>query len=347
MHSDLQAQLQELLERRFSHEDCLTDQTQVQEAIEAEALLSCRIHGMLPPWKQYPHLPPNSNDWQHDAQKQYLNRFIAYYYTLNQRQRLRFRKYHREPHAWQGWLALLELKELRLPSALEHTMKCLYRAAPVSLPAQECKQLADLLRSFSDPVFQNLIVYGGGTIVRVFSDVEYAAVKESTKSCISFRRSDMPIAVVELENFLLCSADSLFLILPKDSLPRHEDPETTRALLWYIQERMLRDSLLLRPVLFFKGTSFVNIQQKKELSRPKKQRAQAGPSSLEIPCVQVAPETFSSSLREGETVYHRVWGQGRLIQKDLRAEDAFWQVLFGESKKTLSERWILSNCTRL
>lgn len=332
----------------FSHDTCMEDRAAVARALAEERLLFDRFRGLLPPWKEYPDALPDSECWQYGTQHEYLERFVAYYKSLSFKQRFRLRKHYRETKTWRGWYAKQELSLLKLSEKSEQAMMQKISEVNRHLPAHICKNLADRFRHLSGEEQRGIIVYQGGTITRVFSDIEDAAIKEGTKSCIAFRKGEDTLFVEKIKHGWLCSRNNLYILIHENDIPDAAE-ETDRLLKWYATERIFADAIALQPVLFCTPQGFSNLEQKRNTHRVRRRESTSSLYACQISDIEptASNEPFSSSLYEGAKVMHRVWGTGYLMKQDLRIGDAFWQVRFEKIEKILSEKWLLENCTIL
>lgn len=346
--SNLRDRFSAMLGAPFSHDSCMEDRAAVSRALAEERLLFDRLSGLLPPWKEYPDALPDSEGWQYGTQREYLERFVAYYRSLSFKQRFRLRKHCRETKAWRGWYTKQELTLLKLSKKSEKAMMQKITEMNRHLPAHICKNLADRFRHLSGEEQRGIIVYQGGTITRVFSDIEDAAIKEGTKSCIAFRKGENSLSVEKTNHGWLCSRNNLYVFIHENDIPDAGE-ENDRMLKWYATERIFGDAIELQPVLFCTPQGFSNLEQKRSIHRMHRREPTSSAYSYQISDIEppLSNEPFSSSLREGARVKHRIWGTGCLMKPDLRIGDAFWQVRFETSEKILSEKWLLENCTIL
>ena len=248
---------------------------------------------------------------------------------------------------------------LPLPPSVKESLYETYQNAPNRLPAHHCKQLADDFRIRNKEPERNLIVFRGGSLARIFSDVEMAAIREAVKSCIAFRKGDAPMTVIRQEDGWLCGACNLFRFVPKESLPEGLSAEEHRLALQYLAfELLFRDALELHSVLLLVGDHFTNLEQKREFARTKRRTKASKSESSPADFARTEPEHAveeqenadalleqPSPLSVGGYVSHRIWGTGRLTERTLHARQAFWSVVFPDGEKRLSEQWLMSNCT--
>ncbi len=351
LRSVLITDFQSALALPFSHDTCQDDRAHIATLIEDESLLTARLCDITPPWRTFLDSPPDAEHWQFGQARKCLSRFCRYVLSLTPTQRLRFRKYVREPRAWSGIYASLEFDDANIPEPIKSALLTALNKERHATPSA-CKQIAERFRAISGEIDRGIIVYRGATFTRTFSNVEAGAVREGVKNFISFRRAPCPLTVTKTPTGFLASAGNIFLFLEEAELPPL-GASFDVALPLYAAERMRKDAFDLRAVLYSTAQGFTNLEQKRILSRGKRSKPlPATPDAAHAPQPSVqdlstAPKEAPSPLSPGTRVFHRLWGAGQLLGCDRRASDAFWRVSFDQGEKSLSEHWLLSNCTLL
>ncbi len=329
----------------FSHEGCQADRAHVTGLLEDEALLTAQLCDITPPWRAFPDLARDAQGWEHGAGAKCLARFGRYYHTLTVSQRLRLRKYIREPRAFSGIYAAYELEEIDLDEETRAQLCDLLRQDHHLSPSA-CKRLAERFRAMTGEPDRGVVIYRGGVICRAWSDVEDGAVRESAKHLIAFRRGNAALTITEGKESFFVTQEGIALFIEKKELPCL-DFMSKEALVLYATERILKDAFDMHSVLYSTPTSFVNLEQKRAIARQNRDRGQGvgdektegSPSSS-----KTQTNTEQPVLTVGQSVQHRVWGQGRLLERQIRSADAFWRVSFDVGEKTMSEEWLIANC---